>query len=104
MTRTMISFRVDSELKRKYMSKLALDGKTAQDHLEETIKNYIKEDAMKEQFRIENIQKATLNGRKIKLFNAFEYDNDAKAYVFCGQFAAPQRTPNYKLVNFITEE
>ena len=54
-----------------------------------------------ERFRIENIQKATLNGRKVKLFKAFEYDHNAKAYIFCGQFEAPQKTPNNKLVNFI---
>ena len=57
-----------------------------------------------EKYRIENIQKATLNGRNVKLFKAFEYDKKAKAYVFCGQFEAPQKTADKNLINFITYE
>jgi hypothetical protein len=52
-------------------------------------------------YRIEEIQKATVNGRQVKLFKAYEYDEKAKAYVFRGQYAAPQRTANKNLVNFI---
>ena len=59
---------------------------------------------MKEKFRIENIQKATLNGRPVKLFKAFEYDQDAGAYVFCGQFEAPQNTPTSQLERYIDQE
>lgn len=54
-----------------------------------------------EKYRIENIQKVTLNGRQVKLFKAFEYDAHAKAYIFCGQFEAPQNTSNDKLASYI---
>lgn len=54
-----------------------------------------------EKYRIEEIKKATVNGRKVKLFKAYEYDEKAKAYVFRGQYTAPQRTANKNLVNFI---
>ena len=54
--------------------------------------------------RIENIQKATLNGRKVKLFKAFEYDDNAKAYIFIGQFKAPQTTANKDLQDYIAED
>ena len=54
-----------------------------------------------EKYRIENIQKATLNGRKVKLFKAFEHDPEQKAYIFCGQFEAPQNTPDSQLENYI---
>jgi len=54
-----------------------------------------------ERYRIEDIQKATLNGRKVKLFKAFEYSEEQGAYVFCGQYEAPQRTANRNLVNYI---
>ena len=56
---------------------------------------------MKEQFRIQNVQKATVNGRKVKLFKAFEYDPESKAYIYCGTFEAPQRTTGSELINFI---
>jgi len=55
-----------------------------------------------DRYRIENIQKATLNGRKVKLFKAFEYDADQKAYIFCGQFEAPHKTPDNKLTHHIS--
>ena len=54
-----------------------------------------------EKYRIENIQKATLNGRNVKLFKAYEYDEDQKAYIFIGQFEAPAKTSNKDLENFI---
>ena len=57
-----------------------------------------------EKYRIENVQKATLNGRKVKLFKAFEYDQGAGAYVFCGQFEAPQNTPTSQLERYIDQE
>ena len=55
-----------------------------------------------ERYRIQDIQKVTLNGRKVKLFKAFELSKDKHAYIFCGQFSAPQRTPNSRLVEYIT--
>jgi hypothetical protein len=57
-----------------------------------------------EKYRFGDIQKATLNGRKVKLFKAFEYDKDAKSWVFCGQFEAPQKTANKNLINYITSK
>ncbi|MDD4615119.1 MAG: hypothetical protein PHI40_06935 [Caldisericia bacterium] len=60
-----------------------------------------KENKKMEKYRIEEIRKATVNRRQVKLFKAYEYDEKAKAYVFKGQYAAPQRTANKNLVNFI---
>ena len=54
-----------------------------------------------EQFRVEDVQKVTLNKRKVKLFKAFEYDQDSRAYVYCGTFEAPQNTPDHELINHI---
>jgi len=54
-----------------------------------------------ERYRIEDIQKAILCGRNVKLFKAFEYDEKSNAYVFVGQFDAPAKTANKKLQNFI---
>ena len=54
-----------------------------------------------EKYRIENIQKATVNGRSVKLFKAFEYEPESRAYVFCGQFEAPAKTANKNLESFI---
>ena len=52
-------------------------------------------------YRIEDVQKVTLNGRKIKLFKVFEYEKNSNAYVFSGQFEAPVKTANKNLENFI---
>lgn len=50
-------------------------------------------------YRIEEIRKATVNGRKVKTFKAYEeHDN---GFVFCGVFSAPARTKNSDLVKFI---
>jgi len=54
-----------------------------------------------EKYRIENIQKVTLNSRAVKLFKAYKYDAEQRAYVFCGQFEAPAKTANKNLANFI---
>jgi hypothetical protein len=50
---------------------------------------------MNENYRIEQIQKATLAGVKVKVFNAYKKQGDA--FVFVGQFSAPQRTANRDL-------
>lgn len=54
-----------------------------------------------EKYRIEEIEKVRWNGRKVKIFKAFEYDKNAGAYIFCGQFVAPVRTKNDDLENYI---
>jgi len=52
-------------------------------------------------YRIEDIQKVVLNGRAVKLFKAFKYNEAQKAYIFCGQFDAPAKTANKNLINYI---
>ena len=46
-------------------------------------------------YRIEQIQKATVNGRAVKLFTAYERKGDA--FVHVGQFSAPVKTANRDL-------
>lgn len=46
-------------------------------------------------YRIENIRRANLNGRAVKLFKA--YRKDGNAFVFCGEFSAPAKTANKNL-------
>ena len=59
------------------------------------------ENSTRDQYRIENIQKVKLNGKNVKLFKAYQYDNEQETYVFVGQFQAPSRTPNYLLLDYI---
>ena len=54
-------------------------------------------------FRIEDIQKVKVNGRNVKLFKAFEYDEEQNAYIFCEQIEAPANTANKNLENFINK-
>lgn len=46
-------------------------------------------------FRIEQIQRATVNGRAVKLFTAYQRRGDA--FVHIGKFSAPARTANKSL-------
>lgn len=46
-------------------------------------------------YRIEQIQRATVNGRAVKLFKVYAKKGDA--FVFMGQFTAPARTANKNL-------
>ena len=46
-------------------------------------------------YRIEQIEKATVNGQAVKVFDAFERDGDA--FVFVGKFRAPVKTANKNL-------
>ena len=46
-------------------------------------------------FRIEDIRNAVLNGKQIKLFKA--YKKQGKAFVFFGEYSAPRNTPNKAL-------
>lgn len=48
--------------------------------------------------KIENIRKATLNGRKVKIFDVRRLVDNA--WVFAGQFSAPARTANKNLIEF----
>lgn len=47
------------------------------------------------EFRIESVQRATVNGRTVKLFRA--YRREGSAFVHVGQFSAPARTANRDL-------
>jgi len=46
MSREIVSFRLAPETKRQFFSKLALRGQKAQDFLEQTVQNFIKEPPM----------------------------------------------------------
>jgi|LakMenEpi03Aug12_release.lakeMendotaPanAssembly.Ray.scaffolds.fasta_scaffold3473477_1 hypothetical protein len=46
-------------------------------------------------FRIEDIKNAVLNGKQIKLFKA--YKKQGKAFFFVGQYLAPRNTPKKAL-------
>jgi len=52
-------------------------------------------------FRIENIQKATLNGVQVKLFTAFMKQGDA--FVHHGKFSAAVKTANRDLWKIAAE-
>jgi hypothetical protein len=54
-----------------------------------------------EQYRIENIQEVRLNGKNCIMFKAYEFDSKSNAYMFCGQFTAPTKTPKNKLKDYI---
>jgi len=49
----------------------------------------------KSDFRIEEIKKETVKGRKVKIFSA--YKKDGEAFVFVGKFTAPPKTANKHL-------
>ena len=49
--------------------------------------------------KIKNIRRATLNGRAVKVFDAYRLQDGA--YVFVGRFLAPARTANKNLHAFI---
>lgn len=51
--------------------------------------------------KIENIRKATLNGRQVKIFDVRKLIGSA--WVFAGQYSAPIRTANKNLSDFIVE-
>lgn len=48
-------------------------------------------------YRIENIQKATVNGQRVKIFRAYEQQQEDGAFVHIGQFSAPIKTANKDL-------
>ncbi len=52
---------------------------------------------MIKEYKVENVQRAMVNGRAVKLFKAFRLIGDA--YVFQGYFSAPAKVPNRKLIN-----
>ena len=52
-------------------------------------------------FRIENIQKATFNGRQIKMFTAFI--KQGASFVHHGKFSAPVKTANKDLWKIAAE-
>ena len=52
-------------------------------------------------FRIENFQKATINGRQVKLFTAFVKDGDA--FIHCGKLTTSVKTANRELWKIAAE-
>lgn len=54
--------------------------------------------------RITDIRKATVNGVKVKLFNAWRFSPVDSGYVFEGQFAVPQRTANKAIPDLYAAE
>ena len=51
-------------------------------------------------YRIEHIQKATVNGRLVKIFTAYQ-QHQSGAFVHVGQFSAPAWTANKNLTAYI---
>ena len=43
-------------------------------------------------YRIEDVHTVTLNGRRVKTFKAYQFDENQRAYVFVGVYWAPART------------
>lgn len=50
---------------------------------------------------VRNIQKATLNGRQVKLFEVWELVDGA--WIFSGKFSAPVRVANKNLLQYATD-
>ena len=57
---------------------------------------------MKPEYRIENIQKIVYNGKKVKLFKA--YEKRGNDFIFIGNFTAPLRVSNKYLANTLNFE
>lgn len=51
--------------------------------------------ATPEDFRIQDVRQATLNGLAVKLFAAFKRSGDV--FIYAGQFSAPTRTADEDL-------
>jgi hypothetical protein len=54
----------------------------------------------KASIRIEDIRKATVNGRAVKLFKAYRLQG--AGYVFVGQFSVPARISNKRLAERVS--
>ena len=61
----------------------------------------LKDHIMNTALKIENIIRATLNGRSVKLFTAYRAIEGG--WIHIGQFSAPARTANKNLDQFISE-
>ena len=57
-----------------------------------------------EQYRIEDIQRATVNGQDVKMFKSFELNQAGDAYIFKGQFSAPAHVLDSELADFANNE
>lgn len=47
--------------------------------------------------RIQNIQRAILCGKQVKMFDVYKLKNDGTAYEWDGRWTAPAKTPNKNL-------
>ena len=52
-------------------------------------------------YKIKNVAKVTYNGKRVKMFEAWEVRSDCE--IFAGRFTAPAKTANKNLGNYITE-
>ena len=57
---------------------------------------------MKPEYRIEDIQKITYNGKKVKLFKV--YEKRGNNFIFVGNYTAPVKVLNKYLVNTLNFE
>ena len=60
-----------------------------------------------ELYRIEDVEKITLNGKQVKTFKAFERKPNALggySYVYIGTFNAPSSCRDDKLTGYIDDE
>jgi len=59
-----------------------------------------------EKYRIENVEKARLNGRNVKLFQLFElfvcHENENNfVYMYKGSYDVPVRTANKNIIEYL---
>ena len=57
-----------------------------------------------ENYRISDITKATHNGRRVKIFKAWQRDQPMRGYLYAGQFTAPVKTANRDLWKIAQEK
>ncbi len=51
------------------------------------------------EYRITDIEKIILNGRKVKLFKYYVKCGDV--FIFCGNFTAPLKTSDFNLYRYV---
>lgn len=51
------------------------------------------------EFEVRNIEKATLNGRNVKIFEIWRYCQNAKAWLFYERTSLPARVANKNLLS-----
>lgn len=54
---------------------------------------------MEQEMEIRNIQKATLNGKQVKIFEIWQYRPDVQAWLFYDRTSRPAKIANKNLLN-----